>query len=191
MPSPDKFSHVVIRTHDVERLKNWYQKVFDLTIVAEKPGAAVIASYDDEHHRFAFTAGAPIPDADGRQQTTLKHVAYGYRSLGALLDQYKYLKANDVLPVETVNHGPTVSFYYEDPDGNGVEFFTERFDTMEGVREFIRSERFQRNLFGYYLDPEQLVKQYDDGLDPDEIMNYDQAQADEFAANRAGASHGD
>jgi catechol-2,3-dioxygenase len=184
VPRPDKFSHVVIRTHDVERLKQWYQKVFDLEILAEVPSVAAIAAYDEEHHRFAFTAGASEPDEHGRQRTTLKHTAHGFKSLNALLEQYKHLKALGILPVETVNHGPTVSIYYEDPDGNGVEFFTERFHTMEGCKAFMRSEAFQKNLFGYYLDPDVLVKQYEEGMPPDEIMAYEQQLADEYRASR-------
>jgi catechol 2,3-dioxygenase-like lactoylglutathione lyase family enzyme len=188
VPRPDKFSHVVIRTHDVERLTRWYQTVFDLEIHVEVPSVAAIGGYDEEHHRFAFTGGAPAPDENGRQQTTLKHTAHGFNSLEALLDQYKFLKSQDILPVETVNHGPTVSIYYEDPDGNGVEFFTERFDTMEGCKDFMRSEVFQRNLFGYYLDADVLLKQFEEGVSADEIMAYDQQQADEFLAHRMAAS---
>ena len=184
MPRPDKFSHVVIRTHDVERLKDWYTKAFDLTVHAHSPGKAAIAGYDEEHHRFAFTLGAPEPGPDGRQQTTLKHVAYGYASLPALLAQYEHMKQNGFMPVETVNHGPTVSIYYEDPDGNGIEFFTERFATLEESKAFLYSEAFQKNMFGYYIDAERLAEQVAAGVDEAEIMRYDQDLADQFLAKR-------
>ena len=53
-----------------------------------------------------------------RGQPGMDHVAYGYRSLGELLDKYVELKAAGVLPYWSIHHGITVSLYYADPDGN-------------------------------------------------------------------------
>jgi catechol 2,3-dioxygenase-like lactoylglutathione lyase family enzyme len=182
MPSPDKFSHVVLRTHDVERMKNWYTTAFGLTIEAELPGVFVVASYDEESHRIALTAGAPAPGPDGRQVTTLKHMAFGYDSLGKMLDQYKHMKAAGYTPDRMINHGPTLSMYFDDPDGNGIEFFTECFPTLQECKDFMKSEAFFNNMIGYPIDPEQVLKQHEAGVDPDEIMRYDLEASRDFAA---------
>jgi catechol-2,3-dioxygenase len=176
MTRPARFSHVVLQSYDMPRLYAWYQAAFDLDVLARSE-RAVIATYDDEHHRFAFTQ-LPGKTPVERPRSPLKHVAYAYTGLGDLVTQYRHMKALGHKPVECVNHGPTLSFYYEDPDGNGVEFFVDRFATMDEAKAFIGSAVFQKNLFGYLVDPEEVCRQFDRGVPSAEIMNYDQAKAD-------------
>jgi catechol-2,3-dioxygenase len=45
------------------------------------------------------------------------------------LDAYTRLKKMRIEPVIPVDHGPTTSFYYEDPDRNSVELFVDNFST--------------------------------------------------------------
>ena len=178
MAKPSRFSHVVLQSYDMPRLFAWYQDAFDLDVLARNE-RAVIATYDDEHHRFAFTQ-LPGEAPQTRQRSPLKHIAYAFSSLQDLVAQYRHLKSLGRLPVECVNHGPTVSFYYEDPDGNGVEFFVDRFGTMDEAKAFIASPQFQKNLFGYLIDPDTVARQLDDGVPAASIMHYDQNAADEM-----------
>lgn len=183
MVRPLRFAHVVLQSYDMPRLFAWYNDAFDLDVLARSE-RAVIATYDDEHHRFAFTQMPGQPPAE-RQKSPLKHVAYAYGSLDELVAQYRQMKAKGHMPVECVNHGPTVSFYYEDPDGNGVEFFVDRFADMKDSKAFMASEAFQKNLFGYFVDPEEIGRKADAGVPHAEIMAYDQRAADEFMKARA------
>jgi len=48
-----KFAHVVYRTRRVDEMLDWYQKVFEATMLYQNPALAFL-TYDDEHHRFAF-----------------------------------------------------------------------------------------------------------------------------------------
>lgn len=180
MPRPARFAHVVLQSHNMPRLSRWYKDVFELDVIAQNP-RAVIATYDDEHHRFAFTQlSTPAPSEP--QVSPLKHVAYAYDRIDDLVAQYRKMKALGNTPKECVNHGPTLSFYYADPDGNGVEFFVDRFATMDETKAFMASPVFQKNLFGYHVNPEDIVAQFDAGVSPDEIMRYDQTKADAFLA---------
>lgn len=183
MPRPLRFAHVVLQSYDMPRLAAWYRDVFDLEVLAQSP-KAVIATYDDEHHRFAFTQMSGEPPAE-RQASPLKHVAYAFGTLDDLVAQYRKMKALGNTPVECVNHGPTVSFYYQDPDGNGVEFFVDRFATMAESKAFMASESFQKNLFGYFIDPEAIARKFDEGLPHAEIMAFDQKASDAFMQARA------
>jgi catechol-2,3-dioxygenase len=160
------------------RLAEWYVAAFELDVLARSP-VAVIATYDHEHHRFGFTQlrGEPQPLP---QRSPLKHIAYAYNSIADLVAQYRHMKSLGHEPVECVNHGPTLSFYYRDPDGNGVEFFIDRFATMEESKAFMSSEPFKKNLFGYYVDPQKVAAQSDEGVSAEEILRYDQAAADEM-----------
>ena len=55
------------------------------------------------------------PDASG-----LLHIAFTFGSLQDLALAYLQRKENGILPYWCVNHGPTTSMYYKDPDGNDV-----------------------------------------------------------------------
>lgn len=183
MPKPLRFAHVVLQSYDMPRLAAWYRDVFDLDILVETP-RVTFGTYDEEHHRFGFTQLPGDPPTDGRP-SPLKHVAFAFASLDDLVAQYRKLKALGCLPAECVNHGPTVSFYYLDPDGNGVEFFIDRFATMEESKAYMVSEPFQKNLFGYFIDPETVAKQYDAGVPHEEIMAFDQQASEQFMRTRA------
>ncbi len=182
MPRPLRFAHVVIQSYDMPRLAAWYRDVFDLDILVASP-RVTFGTYDDEHHRFGFVQLAGEAPNDGRP-SPLKHVAFAYAGLDDLVAQYRKLKAQGHLPAECVNHGPTLSFYYQDPDGNGVEFFIDRFATMEESKAYMLSEPFQKNLFGYFIDPEKIAEQFDAGVAHDEILAFDQKASEEFMRSR-------
>ena len=57
----------------------------------------------------------------------LEHVAFTYASLGDLLDTYERLRELGITPYWSINHGPTTSLYYRDPDGNGIELQIDSF----------------------------------------------------------------
>ncbi|WP_300395487.1 VOC family protein [Henriciella sp.] len=179
MPRPDRFSHAVLFTPNLAKTLEWYRAAFDLDVIAENMRAA-IATYDEEHHRFAFVE-RPLP-AGKAAPSPLKHLAYAYDSLEKLVAQYRHMKDLGNTPVECVNHGPTLSFYYEDPDGNGIEFFVDRFATSRETQDFIQSDAFQKNLFGYFVDPDEIGRQLDAGVPESEILRYDQKRADQWLA---------
>ncbi|MBG71394.1 MAG: biphenyl 2,3-dioxygenase, partial [Gammaproteobacteria bacterium] len=62
-----------------------------------------------------------------------------------------------------INHGPTTSLYYEDPDGNRVEFQVENFDSTEELNAFVRSSAFAENPIGVEFDPDRLLERYCNG----------------------------
>lgn len=177
VPTPARMAHIVLRTYDMPRLRDWYCAVFGMTAVAENEKLA-FATFDDEHHRFGFAEIDGGADARFQQPGTFAHAAYAFSSLSDLLAQYRHMKALGFTPIKAVNHGVTVSIYYNDPDGNGVEFFTDRFATPAESQAFMKSETFKKNLFGYFVDPDELLAQYDAGVPDDEILAYDQEKAD-------------
>lgn len=62
-----------------------------------------------------------------------------------------------------VNQGPTTSLYYEDPDGNRIEFQVENFDSTEELNAFVRSSAFAENPFEVEFDPVRLLERYCNG----------------------------
>jgi catechol-2,3-dioxygenase len=158
---PAKFAHFVLRTRDLEASLAWYRKVVGMEVVFRNELIAFL-TYDDEHHRMALVQTPqqqePPPGAAG-----LDHVAYSFESLGDLLQHYKGLKAEGILPVWPINHGPTTSLYYADPEGNRVEFQVDNFATEAELKGWMESEAFAQNPIGVGFDPDVLLERYERG----------------------------
>ena len=60
------------------------------------------------------------------------------------------LKGEGIEPYWCLNHGPTTSMYYKDPDGNKVELQIDNFDTDETNR-WMGSGEFAQNPIGIIL----------------------------------------
>ena len=145
MASP-KISHLILNTANYEPMKQWYLDVFEAKIGVETSDhSACFLQMDESHHRIgmfnvaktdesvAMTyPGAQNPGALSR----LNHFAFEYPTLAELLDAYRRLAASSVLPAASLNHGPTMSIYYQDPDRNIVELFYDNQYTDEQIAEF-------------------------------------------------------
>ena len=154
MVSPSRLAHLVLRTSRFAEMIDWYKSALNATTAFADDGIAFVA-YDDEHHRVAFIN---IPGLGEQPDGIcgLHHVAFTYDSLSDLLDNYARLRDRGILPLWGVNHGPTTSLYYGDPDGNQVEFQVDNFTTVEEAGEFFFSEAFGINPIGVDFDPEDL-----------------------------------
>jgi len=155
---PTKLAHVVRRTSRFAEMLDWYQVVFGAEIV-HSDGTLAFLTYDDEHHRFAIACIPELPDQPALAAGT-DHVAFTYGDLGDLLYTYGRLKADGIEPYWCINHGPTTSMYYKDPDGNKVELQVDNFPTAEETNRWIRSGDFAANPIGVVFDPEDLLARY-------------------------------
>lgn len=78
---------------------------------------------------------------------------------------YSQRKDLGIEPSWCVNHGPTTSIYYTDPDGNEIETQVDNFDTNDEANEFMASPYFAENPIGTDFDPEELIKRLKSGED--------------------------
>jgi catechol-2,3-dioxygenase len=105
-----------------------------------------------------------------RDAACVNHVAFEYPTLDELLETWDRLKGLGILPHETVDHGPTFSLYYFDPDGNNVELFTDAFGDWERSKKFfLENEEFHRNPMGKEIDPAQLIEVSRKGMSLEEV----------------------
>lgn len=149
--SPIKLAHVVFRTSRFAEMVAWYKQVLNASPAFESDSIAFLA-YDDEHHRIAFI-NIPHLTEQPAGQAGVHHVAFTYESLDVLLGNYERLKEAGIEPIWPVNHGPTTSLYYADPDGNQLEFQVDNYDTVEEAGAFFFSDAFATNPIGVDVDP--------------------------------------
>ncbi|KAJ5633486.1 Glyoxalase/Bleomycin resistance protein/Dihydroxybiphenyl dioxygenase [Penicillium lividum] len=161
--SPASLAHVVLRTANLERMVEFYTTFLGGTVTYGNEVISFI-TYDEEHHRVALigipSTGPKVPTSCG-----LEHIAFTFSSLSDLLKSYRHRKARNIDPVWCVNHGPTTSIYYRDPDGNMLETQVDNFDTVEDANAFMMSQAFAENPIGTDFDAEEMIKAIKSGKD--------------------------
>ncbi len=172
MAKPSKLAHVVYMTRRFDEMIDWYERVFEAKVVYQNPVFAFL-TYDDEHHRFAFANMSILKPTSGSEQERtdvgVNHVAYTYASVGDLLDTYARLKEAGIAPYWPVHHGMTLSLYYQDPDGNRMEFQVDTC-TVEEANAMMQTEEFAANPVGVDYDPDELLERYRNGATPATLL---------------------
>lgn len=160
-PTPSLFAHAVLRTTpaNYQPMIAFYARLLNATIVHTNPTITFLR-FDSEHHRIAIlqTPDVRPKPADGTLHAGLDHLAFTYASLADLARVYVSLRTERgeeaVQPIWAVNHGPTTSLYYRDPDGNKVELQVDNFESPEAADAFMTGELFARNPIGTDFDAE-------------------------------------
>lgn len=158
MAPPTKLAHIVLRTGRLSQMVDWYCDVLEARVAFRNEMLAFI-TYDDEHHRVAFVAAtSTVAPTEGH--SGLHHAAFTYDTMSDLLETYERLDEHGIEPYWCVDHGPTTSMYYEDPDQNSIELQVENFETPSQLEEFFQSGRFDANPIGLTFDPDDLMVQH-------------------------------
>jgi len=171
MVAPHRFCHVVYRTYRFEQMTDWYIRALEAH-VQHQGKDIVFLTYDDEHHRVAIArlkGGEAEAKAREGGPRFVAHVAYAWKNLDELLDTYKRLKRQGILPVRPTRHGLTLSMYYADPDGNGLEFQIDLLNEKE-ASEYMLTDEFGNNPSGEHFDPDELVARYEAGEAVDDLI---------------------
>lgn len=168
MVPPTKLAHFVLRTSRYAELVDWYKAVFNAKGAFESDQLSFL-SYDDEHHRFAILN---IPDLADQPEgiAGVHHIAFTYDSLKTLLENFERLKAMNIEPAYVINHGPTTSLYYADPDGNQLELQVENFGSVEESTQFFFTPEFAENPIGVEFDPAELLARLRAGEPETELL---------------------
>jgi len=174
---PTKLAHVVFQTNNIGAMRDWYCRVLGGHVVYENPRLSFV-TYDDEHHRVAFVDFGPLrpraTDAElgpkPTEQPGLHHVAFTFEAMGEFVDNYARLRDAGIRPFFCVNHGPTTSMYYRDPDGNRVELQIDNFTTAEEGQAWMHSAAFDQNPIGVEYDPDELVAKFRRGVPVAELV---------------------
>jgi catechol-2,3-dioxygenase len=169
MVSPVKMSHIVLQTNDIPAMRDWYLSVLGGEVVHENPQLCFLA-YDDEHHRVALLNFGPL-GARSEKDKGLHHIAFTFADLGTLLGTWERLTGEGIAPHWTINHGPTTSLYYHDPDGNGVELQVDNFADVADCKAFMRSSAFAQNPLGVEFEPGRLLARLRAGVPEQQLLD--------------------
>ena len=172
MAPPAKLAHVVYMTRRFDEMISWYQTVFEARVQYQNPALAFL-TYDSEHHRFAFANMTVLrpDDADttANSKSGVNHVGYTYATVGELLETYDRLKQLGITPYWRIHHGITLSLYYQDPDGNRMEFQVDC-GTVAEANAYMHSDAFAANPAGVEIDPESLLAKYRSGVPEQQLL---------------------
>jgi catechol 2,3-dioxygenase len=159
--------HYGLVTAHQEEMLDWYARVLGMTTNFQaswemETGASAglaFVSNDRAHHRLALVSWPGMrDDTDKQTHVKIQHVAFEYATLYDLPNSWERLKGLGIEPVLRADHGPTIAFYYHDPDGNIIELFADTFGDWDKSTEYMRtSPEFHRNSMGTFIDPEQLM----------------------------------
>lgn len=172
MAKPKLLAHVVYQTRQFERMIRWYETVFEAHTVHRDPALAFL-TFDGEHHRFAIAnldvLRGDAANAGTRGEIGVNHVAWTFASAHDLLTTYKRLKAHGILPYWPVHHGPTLSLYYADPDGNRMEFQVDAL-TVEAANAYMASPAMAANPVGVIWDPDAALARAESGASEADLL---------------------
>lgn len=186
--------HFGVETRHLEKMIDWYAKVVGMVTICStsntlgsEAGAsmrAVFVSNDRANHRMAlFSMPELQEDTDKKAHVKLQHVAFEYATIDDLLNTYTRIKGLGIEPFLMTDHGPTIAFYYKDPDGNIVELFVDNFGDWDKSREYARtSPDFHKDSIGTFVDADKLVAARQAGMSFAELHR--RAYAGEFPPSR-------
>jgi catechol-2,3-dioxygenase len=172
---PAYLAHWVVKTARVREMIDWYGLVFGARVVHEDDSIAFL-TWDAESHRLALiklpsTLRFAFPLAKLRRKVYgIDHLAFTFPSLADLLHKWEQLQANGIEPVWAINHGPTTSLYYEDPDGIRLEFQVENFTTATETADYFNTDAFSENPIGVNIDPSYLLEKLRAGVPDAELL---------------------
>lgn len=174
-----KLHHATFMTVDVDAMVHWYELVCGLQPVYYADHAAWLTN-DEANHRIALLKlpGIKVP-VDKPHTAGLHHTAFEYATFGQWIDNYARLRDAGILPSICMHHGMTMSMYYVDPDGNGVEIQVDVFGDWSASKEWMwASQEFAEDQQGPQFDPEKLLAEYRKGVEADALQK--RAYAGEF-----------
>jgi catechol-2,3-dioxygenase len=169
---PMRLGEIVLGTCRYDAMKAWYRQVLDMVEATEHvPQRTATAHagpvricffrlhaehpYQDVVAIFGM-AGAAGEDAKGCPG--LHHMQLRNASIAVLRERYGRLKQSHIVPEWAMNHGPSTSLYYRDPDRNVVELAASNHGSQQETDACLASDEFLRNPAGKPIDPEGWFK---------------------------------
>lgn len=119
------WSHAVLNVRDLEAMLAFYRDVLGFSIsdrgavMEGGPEIVFLSQQPGEHHQLAMLPVATEGGADG----SLNHLAFRVQRFEDVVSLHQRLARMDGAKPGPLSHGNTLSVYFQDPEGNGIEVF--------------------------------------------------------------------
>lgn len=148
-----RIGHVHLKVADLERSLAFYCGVLGFQLTQRYgPGAAFISAGGYHHHIGLNTWESRGGRPPQRGSTGLYHVALLYPDRSSLADALRRLIEHQIPLDGAADHGVSEALYLQDPDGNGLELYTDR-----DPAQWPRDEAGQLTMTTEPLDLEALL----------------------------------
>jgi len=143
-----RIGHVHLKVADLDRAIDFYTRVMGFDLVQKYGAAAAFLSAGGYHHHIGLNTwesrgGSPAP----RGYTGLYHAAFLYPTRAALARALHQVISEGVTLDGAADHGVSEALYFRDPDGNGIEIYTDR-----APEDWPRDENGQLSMVNEPLD---------------------------------------
>jgi catechol-2,3-dioxygenase len=177
-----QLGEIVLRTGGYEAMKHWYRQVLQIDPHFEHvPADMRTAGVRTDDQRWAsqlrlcffrlifqhpyqqVVALFEVPGTTAATTNTagLHHLQLRDASRTTLALRYRLLHSLDIVPFRAMDHGPTSSLYYRDPDGNTVEIAVSNSPDPALFRTAEAAEEYRRNPSGQILDMARFLETAD------------------------------
>jgi len=123
---PPSLSHVGIYVWDVDQMTSFYTRAFGLRVSDRGHGTSVprelvfLSNDPSEHHQLVLVSGR----ADA-SQSTVQQLAFEVDTLAEVRAGAAHAVEAGATDLVGLNHGNAWSAYFNDPEGNRVEIYTD------------------------------------------------------------------
>jgi catechol-2,3-dioxygenase len=161
-----KLHHVTFKTTRLDEMIAWYETVIGAKVQFRDRSAAWTTN-DAANHRIAFLAVPGLSDDEQKiRHNGMHHCAFEFDSFDDLMASFDRLRKANIEPAFCLDHGMTISLYYEDPEGNFVELQSDVFGDWVKSGDFMRtSPDFAANPIGTFFDPARVYEALKAGAD--------------------------
>ena len=189
---PAQLHHIAFKTARFAEMREFYRTFLGVHPVLEVGSIAGFYTFDLAHHRLVLFDD-PACTEQAPTSSGMHHVAFAY-SVDDLMRMYQRLKRKGLLPYLAMNHGPSTTFYYHDPDGNTLELQIDNYgpDLRKGL-ESMYALQTSSNPLGVMVNPETFLVAWQAGATLAEL--HERSYGGEFAEGAApfpigGPAHG-
>ena len=125
---PDtRVGHVHLKVSDLERSIAFYRDVLGFDLIQRYGAGAAFLSAGGYHHHVGLHTWESARAMPGpRRAPGLYHVAFLYPDRPALAQALAQVMASGTAIEGAADHGVSEAVYLSDPDGNGIELYTDR-----------------------------------------------------------------
>ncbi len=131
--------HVVIKVRNQQRAEAFYNGLLGIPIAARYQPMSMTFFTLGNHHDFAVLAVGDDAEEPPAKSPGLFHVAF---KIGDSIDELREAKVklqSAGLKVEAYDHTVSKSIYFNDPDGNSIEFYVDTTDAWKQDPQLVAS----------------------------------------------------